>query len=370
MSEVAFISYANADTICDARILREFISKLRDEVYSHNLGVGRDDCVFFDTQSIQCAEDWEKRIALSVNRSKVLVAFCSPHFSASQFCGKEVSVFLQRFVNWERDNPSTTATCIITIIWHHEAKIPRQLQRYQFAKLPKNDTGQPIALRTLCKINKFSDTLETFVIDLADAIKTAHNLNVPPLGATPSFSDIASIFESPAPNRYGVAVIDLLGNEINISKELSQACAGTPYRFLDLSDGTAEAIAQAKAEREVVLVIAGSSVLSENRDPRLQAVDAAGGEQTGLVVISEKPFDLRDLRTAFPRGNAAFWETQIDTSNRTNFVEMLGEVITKLRARLIAEDPSKPASNEDILAKAHADGIPILRKPSIVGVGN
>src|SRR4051794_20895940 len=101
MPEVAFVSYSSENTKYES-YLRDFIALLRIEIYD-KAPVGAsspDDTLFFDSENIQTGEDWVKRIGNSVSSCKVLVAFCSPHFNNSRFCGKEVHIFLERVKTW------------------------------------------------------------------------------------------------------------------------------------------------------------------------------------------------------------------------------------------------------------------------------
>jgi len=377
MPEIAFASYANEDGKYDS-YLWEFIRDLRKEVRLLNPKgtTSPADCVFFDAASIETGQDWMDRISKSVKGCKVLIAFCSPLFHSSQFCGKEVHVFLSRLKVWQAANTNSLSRCIISVLWKHSATspaIPSALTNYQFVKHPKDEDGNPITLRVLCKINKYKDEREQFIEDLATAVEEAWSQDLTPMEAIPHFDHIPNAFEDiqvPAP--FGIAAVNLLNgstNPIAFDQLLGQVCGSTQlFRTLNVGEGFAEALAAAQKTKEAILIVADPTTLANPPVANVfDVLDALRGEQAGLVIFDDKPIDARLLQGRFPKSHKDFWEVRFETSGETGRMQALSEVIAKLKAKLIAETPAVAAHNIQIIDQAKAEGVPIERKPIIIG---
>ena len=80
-----FISYARRDN-SEGWITR-FIEALQEE--QRRFTGGREFRVFFDKEDIRSLDDWRHRIQESLAASRLLVAFISPDYFASEWCRRE-----------------------------------------------------------------------------------------------------------------------------------------------------------------------------------------------------------------------------------------------------------------------------------------
>lgn len=90
-----FISYASAD---DAD---GWVSGFRDALVADFQAYGSPLNVFFSSESIETAEDWETKILASLLSSKVLVVCQSPAYYAAEWCQREWEEFRKRHLNQE-----------------------------------------------------------------------------------------------------------------------------------------------------------------------------------------------------------------------------------------------------------------------------
>jgi hypothetical protein len=114
MSYSCFMSYARADR--QDGYVQQFIEDLRRDL-SLASAVPPDDAVFFDTDSIQMATEWEPTIRSALSTSKVCVSLCSPNYFHSGFCGREYKVFLDRRSDYMRLHPGNECNIIFPLIW-------------------------------------------------------------------------------------------------------------------------------------------------------------------------------------------------------------------------------------------------------------
>lgn len=373
MPDIAFASYANEDGRHDS-FLKDFIRDLRTEIHQFNLNGSSSplDCVFYDVASIATGEDWTTRISKALNECKVLVALCSPHFNSSQFCGKEVCLFLQRVKAWQSANANVNVRCIISVVWN-PSEIPHVLAKYQFLKHPKDKNGNTISLRVLCKIDRYKDDRTLLIDDLANAIKDAWTQNLTPLQTVPHFDHIPNAFQSSvvaAP--YGVAAVNLLKNgadPIAFDRLISQACGAMQhYRLLSVKVDFAKALQTAKSNHEAILIVADPETLKNTEFDNIVAIlDDECGVQSGLIILDDKQINPQEVQGRFLTSHMNFWEIRLETSGEAGQRQALSEVIAKLKARLIAEAPSIAAHNIQIIDQAKAEGVPIKRKPIIIG---
>src|SRR5438309_860684 len=90
MAFVSFISYAR---INKTRYVEKFVRELTQQIIDKT-PYGPNEIVFFDTTSINTGQDWSRVLGDALRTSKVIVCLCTPHYLNSEFCGKELQVFL------------------------------------------------------------------------------------------------------------------------------------------------------------------------------------------------------------------------------------------------------------------------------------
>jgi hypothetical protein len=83
-------------------------------------------------QGIETGEAWVEKLSEAVPHCKACVAIFTPAFFESEFCGKEIQIFLERLADWrgKLENAGKAPGAIIPVIW-----IPR-VQAVDSGELP------------------------------------------------------------------------------------------------------------------------------------------------------------------------------------------------------------------------------------------
>jgi len=113
-----FTSYARKDAKGDP-LFRDFIDAVTRNL-APMLGLETGEICFLDTQDIIDGTYWKEALALAVaSKTKVIVCFCSKNYYNSDYCGKELAVFLERCEKWRKlpQNAGRQAPFIVPVIW-------------------------------------------------------------------------------------------------------------------------------------------------------------------------------------------------------------------------------------------------------------
>jgi hypothetical protein len=309
-----------------------------------------------------------------INHCRVLVAFCSPAFISSSFCGKEVHLFQERLKVWKAENPRARAKFFIPVLWFKTDKIPHALLNHQFFPLPQNDFGT-IPLKEICQFDSNKEHRTRIINELADVIKKGWDQGLPPrANALVSFADIPNAFETASDTLYSVAVIcrpDGDGElaQPKLERYISQA-AGPALHFECLNPGTGfeERVRKFIENRGVFLIVADHAFLTrdEFREAR-KVMDLMKGEHTELIVVSDQAGAAGLAKTAFKDSFANFPQPRFLMNAERELVPTLSLVIEKLRGPRIDKDKAATAASLAIQDEARGDGVPINRKPNIGG---
>lgn len=399
MAQLFFTSYAHQNR---DKVLEKFVERLRDEVLQRGARkvlqrdrqdpIKPEDVVFFDSEGIQTGEEWVKKLSAAVTQCKVCVAICSPDYVDSEFCGKEIRVFLERLREWEgrAENAGAPGRPIVPVIWVKDM-LPGVLARFQYdeIKFPREYREQ--GLRTLCQLNKYRDQRTRVVITLAERIVDAAKADLPPRSPIPHFGLFSSVFhEQPRGARYGVALVALVqggpdarlyGQDLTLRRLVDEACVPRiSWRALEQDGQLKDRLGEARENREIMLVVADWETL---RDPLYQgaiaAVDASAGEQTAFLIVgpeapatsaAQEKDALVSLRGHFPNVLPKVWHCDGNSiCSVESLRKSLGTTIPTLRSRLVNEDPARAARDPQIAAAAAAEGVPIDRLSVVNGPG-
>jgi|ERR1035441_811899 hypothetical protein len=106
-----FVSYARKDNAIGW--ITHFVDQLQDEHRAYS--GGREFRIFFDKEEIRSLDDWRHRIYESLAASRLLVAFISPNYFASEWCRREwhtwIDVEIAKHVLSDGAAPSTSSRC-------------------------------------------------------------------------------------------------------------------------------------------------------------------------------------------------------------------------------------------------------------------
>jgi len=394
MAHLFFSSYAHANNRCV--YLKRFIEQLRLEISQLCTGIDLNEIGFFDVDGIQTGEDWIKRLSSVVCSCKVCVAICSPHFFESEFCGKEIAVFLKRLQMWQslEGNADGTGKAIIPVLWIG-GDISPALKEYQHIDGDFPNEYKALGLRELYQFTRHREKRKQVVVALAKRVREAAKTDLPPHEVIPHFDYIDSAFRSDRGGvRYGIAVVALLKNGINadcfgqgrlVRSEVDFACSDRiPWRFLELDNTLEHRLRASRENREAIVVLVDLEIIRDSLYGNLiAAVDRnAGCQIVFLAVRGRGSFDSTDMDGAaeialdshFPsifRG--ALYRDWQSIRSQADLRRILAESIHNLRNTLIEVDPIRKVVDHKTTAMALAEGVPTERQPLLsgpTGIGN
>src|SRR5262245_44420532 len=89
-----FFSYAHNDVEFDDRAL-QFYTNVNQRV---RIIAGLKDDGFFDKSRLKAGDDWSVDLVAALGAAPVMVCLYSPSYFASEVCGQELQIFLERRV--------------------------------------------------------------------------------------------------------------------------------------------------------------------------------------------------------------------------------------------------------------------------------
>jgi FxsC-like protein len=125
-----FVSYCRDNRNDDLdRFVADLCAKIR--LCKH---LNEHEVAFFDGESIETGVPWKQQLAIGLRTSRVLLAFCSPDYINSDYCGKEFQVFLERYDAYVAGQPAgTLPNVILPILWGKPAASLREvISRFQY----------------------------------------------------------------------------------------------------------------------------------------------------------------------------------------------------------------------------------------------
>ena len=193
-----FLSYARDD---DSGYMRKFFSELNEAVRARRGKRGNESCGFFDQSRIELGADWGESISSALQTSRTLICAYSPTYFRSEYCGKEVSVFLERVKLHIKlqaaEAKEATLPVIKPILWEERKYIsaPSSMQHIQYSIGPIDAPQNVIGIRQLRHIGKHRDRYRGFIETLAgDIVSSADRYPLPPLPYRPSLQSNTASF--------------------------------------------------------------------------------------------------------------------------------------------------------------------------------
>ena len=389
MSRIVFISYAHTNR---DRLLERFVGDLAREVLMQLAGVTADDVAFFDAQRIETGDYWREKLAAELVGCKACVAVCSPAFAASHFCGKELRVFLERVEAWRagRASGQRARSPVFPVLWIG-SQVPMALSDFQNAVGTFPAIYAEKGLRTMYALEKYRQRRTEVLLALAEWIADAvRSVNLPPRQGIPDFDFIPSLFhDQETPVRHGVAVLPLVRGGLQAQPygdgrtvgSLVDAALGSqvPRRVLEAGADLGARLRAAREGQEVTLVVTDLETLSDPLyAPVFDAVDAELAPPAAVAVLrgaaagspaAEQNAQLT-VRGAFARAAGA--GVPIDSGSLRSaqaFEVYLAQTVLALRTERITDRPPVAARDPELALAAGAEGVPIDRRPTVVGPG-
>ncbi|MBC7924782.1 MAG: toll/interleukin-1 receptor domain-containing protein [Bryobacteraceae bacterium] len=371
-----FLSYARAN---QSPQLDKFQKRLRKEILDKT-DVPEDQILFFDTTEIKTGVEWRKALADSLRTSKCLVCLCTPRYQSSQYCGKEVQVFLlrrQHFMNAE-PNQGRKASLIYPVLWERPgAGLHQQLTAFNFADsgFPKKYVDK--GLKALASLQSERDNFVKTVMALADRIlDSVKESDLPEWPPLPDFEKIPSIFHGDdTANAYGYSIVMLHPEKAQwkpfgipastlcdtVAAQTSRVC-----RQLPAGPDLVDRIFACEDRRESVAVITDFATISTEGSLErhlLDEISKKGMRNCAVVVLADSSLSSQDaythaftkLSSDFPdmvtsevphcllaiRSTVTFLPDLIRTLERVNVALLKRDTPTKLE-----DDQSRQAAKE------------------------
>jgi hypothetical protein len=195
-----FFSYSSVDDRTSLGLMRLFFDLLTSALQT--VHGGRVDKPFFAPQNIQAGEKWSMALNSGLNSSQVLVCLQSASYYESEWCGKELELFLRRRKQVKLQG-GTPPDCIIPVLWY-SCDAPRQVPKvFHAAKPTESDApiGEDRLFEAMLRESTPNRTM-LFALRLAGRISNLLKQNqgdrqLPSLPG-PGLHDIPSAFDLPA----------------------------------------------------------------------------------------------------------------------------------------------------------------------------
>ena len=133
-----FVSYARADNRDESG---NWITRFVEGILAEHeaFAGGRKLTYFFDKSEIRSGHDWEHRIRHGVAESRVFLAFVSPNYLASEWCGKEWSAWIDAEIAKHVFSHGAIPVYIVEVPGFQDSANPspvlKQLRRRQFVEV-------------------------------------------------------------------------------------------------------------------------------------------------------------------------------------------------------------------------------------------
>jgi hypothetical protein len=177
-----FTSYACRDvTESKERLFRRFVDTVR-EIVDGKVVWDPEMVCFVDRNGIKLGDVWDQTLAEAIGSSQVLVCLVSPHYLNSEWCGRELRLFLDRIEAQpagERRVPR-----VFPLIWELTPgrRLPAAISQFQFQEGELPQAYRENGLRQVVYHERFRAAFQKVVEVVSDRIRDAI-LHQPPLAA-------------------------------------------------------------------------------------------------------------------------------------------------------------------------------------------
>jgi FxsC-like protein len=187
-----FLSYARLDDQRDK--VQEFWRDLHQRV-QEKTGISGD-ISYFDRDSNELGSQWANRIEEGLRTSKVFVLLISPSYLASEYCGKELTIFRRRVDAYVQGLPkgSRAPALILPLMWTRPlGKLPPFLAELQYdhADLPQSYRDEELSV--LKENGRYKDDYRDVITHVAERIAVAMTeIPMPPAATVQSLASVPS----------------------------------------------------------------------------------------------------------------------------------------------------------------------------------
>lgn len=396
MSPVFFTSYSSKNR---TKAFERFVKALRSHVFQqvNPALASEDEVTFFAPSTLELGDEWRPRLLDALRTSKVIVCFCSPHFFASTYCGRELGVFLERRQSWlaTPGHGQHRARVIFPVHWAKpQGTLPPSLEPFQEDHVALPRKYRENGLLALSELKKERDVVTEVVIKLADAIvKALQETALPDLPGPLTIEQIQSAFDHAAVAQpYNQALVCLEPGDWSWQPYPSGPTVGDviapmaiasqrQWTAIDPASDVVAAIAACATERTAVIVLAAPSAVTRPAWQVLwQALEAGKPSHCAILIVwpagttaADQAAIEQQLRARMPEFmNVARQSNFFKIVSPTTLAIALAETSEALRMRLVqGESPQRTVDDQDGLrAEARTvSGVDIDSRPRVSGPG-
>lgn len=374
-----FTSYAQLDR---DDYLQRFIGEFRQELRALTGGPDLKVVTFFDRDGVKAGDRWSEEILHAVNDADVLLCLMSPTYFTREWCGRELTAFLQRYGGLA---PAAAQQRFIFPVWWQMPAAPRPLPS-RLGQYHHRDPQYPPSyelqgVRGLARKRlwgQFQKVVDRLAQLIAQTLAQPHRL--PPGAAVADIAEIANAFDEQQP--YDVRMLALMPGgdswqpstaDVTVAEAAAVVAQRVPVfvRRLPLNPATLTAdLHRVQAEEQVLLLVVDATSVADATvtainglslpNLALLLVDAATPPVGGEAWLGTLPVG------AFARAREAGLMRVAAAGELTAQMERL---VDEARRRLQAAAPATKVRDARLDAKAQAEGISTSAQPNLTGPG-
>ena len=142
--------------------------------------------------------EWKPDLVDALEEAQVLVSMYSPSYFRSDYCGKEMQVYLARRKLYIEKNVGKRPANIIPVCWHPPLRIPKTFPSFQYKLPAEADKDKGVwKIREDGRIQDFHNVAEDAAIQVRDALAAFEYNPLQPSPQRPGLDAIDNAFAPP-----------------------------------------------------------------------------------------------------------------------------------------------------------------------------
>ena len=355
--------------------LEKFIAQV-ESVVRTKLGLpSEQDIVFLDARNIEVGDAWEDKLLQAVSRARSILCLLSPNYLRSDWCGRELQVFLKRIEQLREQPDSDFQSFIFPVFWegqHPPYDLPEVICRFQFRL---TDVPAEYGRRGLAWFyrTKKSRQVARICESVADAVASAFSRRkggIPPVDEALSLAELQSAFQTAvATPAFPVRLLMSQGWHSMWWHELGSTVRelfgdATEYVPADLASPSADLLTRfcdGATEHPLFCLL---TVAEENalRDLLEKVIWPDTSKSVFPFVLTKPESDAVE-----DESKEALWRAlgieRVAADSAGGFGRKLRSRVVEIRSRMISAAEGCPATDSELEAAASNDGIRVEIKP-------
>jgi hypothetical protein len=383
-----FLSYSRKDSVkidgTPDPHFTEFVARLQQRVSHWTAGLG-----FIDDPSIEPGQIWSDELADALCTANTMICLYSPSYFMSEYCGKEMQIFLDRRQTYMRTHAGKSPANIIPVVWQAVPwRIPTTLPDIQYAdaNLDVNrqgvwdlgDQGQnsdliKIADQTARRVREAADLTPLTALTTRPSLNAVRSAFLPPplpliefdsAGASAGPNAATFVYASTASTAHwhqwpwappeNQAVL-YLAAAVAKGREMDST-----QMVFNLADTTLnDRLSRLKQSNNVVVLFVDAGCLEkiDALRARLRDFDASAHASFAIIIMMNDGRD-GDLRTAIEEGLPYFsrrappyfqvFETKegFNFETRDNFSKTVSKTLSEIKLAVLRDSQSSEPVNQ------------------------